>query len=180
MTGSASLSQRLRNGLIALAVIVLSVALFIGNSNRNHEVSLATLSSHAIPLDEAYSNGRPTLIEFYADWCTTCRKMAPLIATLEKDLKDQVNFVMLNVDNSRWLPELNQFHVNGIPHFVFLDHQSHPLGSAIGEQPESVMRANLEALQQGGVLIGLLDNGSQSAFSPPVNPIRQPDPQSHG
>jgi thioredoxin-like negative regulator of GroEL len=180
MTGSSSLSQRIRNGLITLAVIFISVALFVGNSTRNHQVSLAALSSHAIPLEEARSNGRPTLIEFYADWCTTCRKMAPLIASLEKELQGQVNFVMLNVDNSRWLPELNQFHVNGIPHFVFLDHQFHPLGSAIGEQPESVMRANLASLQQGGVLTGLLDNGSQSTFSPSVSPVRQPDPQSHG
>ncbi len=174
-------SRRLRNGLIAIAAVILATGLFLGNYTRTHSTNLEALADQSVPLEVALSNGKPTLVEFYADWCTTCRLMAPMVADLKQDLSGQINFVMLNVDNPKWLPELDQYQVNGIPHFVFADPQGRIQGMAVGEQPESVMRSNLIALQHGEDLPAL-DSGQTSDLAAPgqTGLKDQPEPRSHG
>jgi thiol-disulfide isomerase/thioredoxin len=143
-------------------------------------MSLAALAAEAVPWEEAQANGKPSLVEFYADWCITCRSMAPLLANLKKEFAQQINFVMLNVDNPKWLPELSRYRVNGIPHFLFLDSQGEVVGSAIGEQPASVLRANLLALAAGDPL-PLTQPGPVSALQLVglASPL-SPDPRTHG
>jgi hypothetical protein len=45
--------------------------------------------------------------------------MAPDVGVLKKQYGESVNFVMLNIDNTKWLPEILNYRVDGIPHFVF-------------------------------------------------------------
>ncbi len=177
MTAESSMPVRLRNLIIALAVILLSIGLFIGNSIRTSSVNLAALAESGVPLEVARTNDKPTLLEFYADWCTTCQIMAPMLADLKQSFSDQINFVMLNVDNPKWLPELTQFRVNGIPHFVFLDPEGTPLINAIGEQPRTVMETNLQALAQHAPLTATFQ-GEASPLDAPILK-KQPDPRSH-
>ena len=172
---------RLRNFLIVTVAAVLSVALFLGLRSETSSVSLADLDQNSIPLEVALSNGKPSLIEFYANWCTVCQKMAPDIATLETEYADKVNFVMLNVDNSKWLPEMLQYRVDGIPHFVFLDQNAQAQAETIGDQPRTIMGSNLEALIAGSALPYAQANGRVSQFSTTPAPTgNNEDPRSHG
>ena len=68
--------------------------------------NLATLEASAVPLDAALRSGRPTVVEFYADWCEVCKEMAPAVYEAEKVYSGEVNFAMLNVDNVKWGDEL--------------------------------------------------------------------------
>jgi thiol-disulfide isomerase/thioredoxin len=177
----SSLGKRLRNFLIAMVAIALSVALFLGLQTETTSVSLAKLSNTSTPLEVAVSNGKPSLVEFYADWCTVCQKMAPDIAELETQYADKLNFVMLNVDNTKWLPEMLKYRVDGIPHFVFLKPGGETIAQAIGDQPRTIMASNLEALVTGSSVPFAQASGQVSKFSAPVAPTAsQDDPRSHG
>ncbi|BAP18095.1 thioredoxin [cyanobacterium endosymbiont of Epithemia turgida isolate EtSB Lake Yunoko] len=173
---------RVKNFSIAFAGIVLSTAIFLGFQTQTNSVSLEAQAKQSIPLTVAYDNGKPTLTEFYANWCTSCQAMAPYLAEIKHKYADYVNFVMLNVDNNKWLPEILRYRVNGIPHFVFLNGKGEAIAQTIGEQPSSVMKANLDALLAHQTLPYAASTGQTSMFNAPVNfpSSSQSDSRSHG
>ena len=172
---------RIRNFLIALVAIALSVVLFLALQTKTGATSLDTQAEEATPLEIALSNGKPTLMEFYANWCTSCQAMAKDLGELKQQYADSVNFVMLNVDNSKWLPEVLNYRVDGIPHFVYLGQDGKAIAQAIGEQPRPVMQANLDALVASLPLPYTQGSGQVSNFEAPVSTQQaQDDPRSHG
>ncbi|MBW4553523.1 MAG: thioredoxin family protein [Aphanocapsa sp. GSE-SYN-MK-11-07L] len=175
----ASPATQVRNLLIVLVAIALSVALVLGLRTQTSTASLGTLAANATPLEVAQTNNKPTLMEFYANWCTSCQAMAGDMTKLKQQYGDRVNFVMLNVDNTKWLPEVLNYRVDGIPHFVFLDPQGQELASAIGQQPLTLMSASLSNLVANLPLSDPAIAGETSAFTAPVKP-NQDDPRSHG
>ena len=57
------------------------------------------------------------LLDFYADWCGPCSRIAPMFAKLA-ELYPEVVFLKANVDD---IPELSdEFGVTVLPTFVFL------------------------------------------------------------
>lgn len=136
------------NRRIALASTVSAVGLFL-SSRLDFGISLKDLSAVAVPYEEALSNGKPTVVEFYADWCEVCRELAPEVYKVEQQYKNQVNFVMLNVDNTKWEQELDEFGVEGIPHFAFLDAQGNEEGNVVGRLPGQYLLENVGALANG-------------------------------
>ncbi|MCG5059243.1 MAG: redoxin family protein [Limnoraphis sp. WC205] len=180
-TQPSTLATRLRNLLITLVAVILSVAILVGLRTDVTSTSLPELAEESTPLEVALNNGKPSLIEFYANWCTTCQAMAPELNKIKHEYENQLNFVMLNVDNSKWLPEVLQYRVDGIPHFVFLNDQASAIAQSIGEIPPAIMEANLDALIAGIPLPYAEATGQVSAFKPPVNPPQSnTDPRAHG
>lgn len=49
-----------------------------------------------------------------------------------------MNFVMLNVDNTKWEQELDEFGVEGIPHIAFLDKDGNEEGNVVGDRKSVV------------------------------------------
>lgn len=163
-------SDRLRNALIALAAIALTLALFFGIRAQTTSTSLETVSKAAMPIDTALANHKPTVLEFYADWCTSCQSMAADNLALQKEYGDRVNFAMLNVDNNKWLPEMTKYRVDGIPRFIFLSADNKAIGDAVGVMPHSVMAANIEAMIQD------LPLPNNSLSSDRISTVKSPRP----
>lgn len=138
--------SRARNLVVAIAAIVLAAAMVLGIRTQSTTPSLAELATSAVPYEVAQTNGKPTLLEFYANWCTSCQAMAGDMAELRTGYGDRVNFVMLNIDNNKWLPEMLAYRVEGIPHFVYMGADAQPIATAIGEQPRQILSDNLDAL----------------------------------
>ncbi len=175
-------SNILRNLVIAITAISLSVALFLGLQTEVSSSSLETQVKASTPLEVALSNGKPSLTEFYADWCTSCQAMAGDLAEIKQKYGQDVNFVMLNVDNTKWLPEILRYRVDGIPHFVFMDRSGEAIAETIGEQPRPILEADLDALIANNPLPYTYSNGQVSQFKAPVSATNSngEDPRSHG
>jgi thiol-disulfide isomerase/thioredoxin len=45
--------------------------------------------------------GRPQLVVFFADWCTLCKSIAPVVMSLDGVYRDRMNFIYLDVDDRR-------------------------------------------------------------------------------
>ena len=140
------LSNSVRNIIIAIAAVILSIALFLGLQTETSSTSLESQVKNSTPLNVALNNSKPTLTEFYADWCSSCQAMAGDLAQIKENYGDRVNFVMLNVDNTKWLPEMLRYRVDGIPHFLFINENGQAIAEAIGEQPKGILEADLDAL----------------------------------
>ncbi len=178
---SAGMAQQVRNFVVVLVAVVLSVAVVLGLQTRTPSASLSEMAEAAVPFDQAIANGKPTLVEFYANWCTSCQAMAGDLQHLKGEYQQDVNFVMLNVDNSKWLPEMLHYRVDGIPHFVFIDDQGNDAGSAIGEIPRTVLASNLTALVAGEKLPYAQAEGQASEVDAALDISgSSDDPRSHG
>ena len=75
---------------------------------------LDQMARRSLPLEQALSNGRPTVVEFYADWCESCRTMAPGMEQMVEQ-HPQVDLVLLNVDNPSWQPQVQRWNVKAFP-----------------------------------------------------------------
>jgi len=128
---------------------------FSNSSNNNNSAiaaqsgSLSKLEKESIDIDEALKNSKPTVLEFYADWCEVCKSSAPYVYDVERSAKADVNFVMMNIDNVKWTQEMDDYDVDGIPHLEFLDKDNLSKGALIGKFPKEVLIANIESLKTG-------------------------------
>lgn len=167
------------NRRVALVSVLAAVGLF-SSQRLDVGVSLKDITAAALPYEEALSNGKPTVVEFYADWCEVCRELAPDVYKVEQQYKDRVNFVMLNVDNTKWEQELDEFGVEGIPHFAFLDKDGNEEGNVVGRLPKQYLLENVDALARGKESIPYSRAVGQytSAESRKVHQVS--DPRSHG
>ena len=173
-------NNSVRNIVVAIAAVILSVALFIGLQSETSPLSLEAQVKQSTPLDVAFNNNKPTLTEFYADWCTSCQAMAGDLGEIKTRYGDRVNFVMLNVDNTKWLPEMLRYRVDGIPHFVFMDSVGNAIAESIGEQPKGILEADLDALIASKPIPYANKTGQVSSFEPKVKVTDNSDPRSHG
>jgi thioredoxin-like negative regulator of GroEL len=177
--------NKLQNIIVAAVAILLAIALFFGQRLQQGNNSLAAQAAIATPIEVALASGRPTLMEFYADWCGSCKAMAPNLAKIKQDYAGKVEFAMLNVDNTKWLPEIEKYRVDGIPHFVFFNGQGKTLDQSIGEQPESVMRSVLDQILTDPINTDLASQssnkiaGKTSPMTAESAAAKPTDPRSH-
>jgi thiol:disulfide interchange protein len=173
-------ANKLRNLLVAIAAIILTTALFLGFQVQQSSTSLDAVAAAASPIDVALANTKPTTIEFYADWCKVCQSMAADNLSLEKEYSDRMNFVMLNVDNTKWLPEVTKYRVDGIPRFIFLDANNQAIGDTTGSVPRAIMAANIEAAIANQPLPhnGINSDRTSAIIEPKAADISQP--RDHG
>ncbi|KAK6937128.1 Thioredoxin domain [Dillenia turbinata] len=168
------------NKKIALVSSLAAVGLFVFTRLDFGSVSLKDLSASALPYEEALTNGKPTVVEFYADWCEVCRELAPDIYKVEQQYRDRVNFVMLNVDNTKWEQELDEFGVEGIPHFAFLDREGNEEGYVVGRLPRQYFLENVDALVRGEASVPHARVVGRYSSAEARKAHQVVDPRSHG
>ena len=152
--------------LLAVLAAALAVVLLVLRGGLQPAAPLEKLARQSLDLPVALSDGRPTLVEFYADWCEACRAMAPAMETIEQHHRGQLDVVLLNVDNPRWQPEIDRYDVNGIPQLELFDAAGTAIGRSLGARSAPELEALSSALIAQTPLPNLPGVGSLSNLTP--------------
>ncbi len=136
--------------------IFLVISLFFFRNGFKANAMLDVLAKNSLLPETALSNGKPTVFEFYADWCEACKEMAPDMVEVEKQTSTKVDVVLLNVDNSRWTDLIDKYDVNGIPKLIFFDNKGEFKGFSLGVRKYSELNA---------IFLALINNSELPSFS---------------
>ncbi len=67
---------------------------------------------------------RPAVIDFYADWCGPCRRVAPIMEKLATEFKGKIDIYKVNVDHNKELSGV--FGIRSIPAILFVPKEGKP------------------------------------------------------
>ena len=149
MMGSQSnyTSNKFQKILLALlALFFMALILFFKSTIFASTLQLRNFGNLSMDPEIAFTNGKPTYLEFYAEWCEICKEMAPEVTELKNDFDNEINFVFLNVDNPKWDKFIKQFKVNGIPQINIIDSNSKLQATFTGLQEEKTLKDSLKFL----------------------------------
>ena len=141
--GSEQISNK---GFKAIFVLIISIIISLLLSRNFFFKSTYILKSFGeLSVDPviAFTNNKPTFLEFYAEWCEVCKAMAPQVSALKDEYEKDINFVFLNVDNHKWVKYIEKFAVNGIPQVNLFDKNGNLVSTFIGKQDEIKIRESL-------------------------------------
>ena len=166
MTGSPQPMPlgRLQQVVLVVIAVGLAIGLLFMRGGIQSETPMEQLARRSIEPEVALNNGKPTLIEFYADWCQVCREMAPAMLELERSTQNSLDVVLVNVDNPRWQDLVNRYEVNGIPQLNLFSADGQPRGKSIGLRKPEELIAISEALIHDQPLPQLRGVGSVSSL----------------
>ena len=180
MTDSASSSSLtpLLKVLLLISALVLAVSLFLVRNGGSIESPLDQLARRSLAPEVALSNGRPTILEFYADWCEVCREMAPAMLEVEQRHSADLDVVLVNIDNPRWLDLTDRYDVTGIPQLNLFSADGTMRGRSLGARSETELDLIANALMHGSPLPALAGVGSTSPL-PESTTADSTGPRSH-
>lgn len=55
-------------------------------------------------VDKVVMNPKPTLVDYWADWCAPCKQISPIIDELAKEYGDKIDFVKLDTNANTQIP----------------------------------------------------------------------------
>lgn len=67
----------------------------------------------------------PAIVDFYADWCGPCRRVAPIMDKLAQDYEGRLSVYKINVDQEKDLAAI--FQVRSIPAVLFIPMKDQPM-----------------------------------------------------
>ena len=91
--------------------------------------------------EEVINNNQLTIVDFYADWCGPCRKLAPILEEVEAELSDKVKFTKINTDEN--IQSAQEYQVSGLPTSLVFKNGT-VVERMVGLMPKSSIITNIE------------------------------------
>ena len=104
------MTRLVRSGLMVTAAVILNA----GAADKKAATEPLHIKSSQQFTKQVLKADGPVLVDFYADWCGPCKKLAPALVELAKEQTGTVKVVKVNVDDNPKLAET--YGVKGIPH----------------------------------------------------------------
>ncbi|MCD4655425.1 thioredoxin [bacterium] len=123
-----------------------------GGSSASAKESISSSNSESTKLIEVTdsdfqsllkSTDKPILVDFWAPWCSPCRKLGPMIEELSKDYSEKALIAKMNVDKNKNTP--GQYKIRGIP-AVLVFKNGELKAQIIGLKKKSVYKEAIDSL----------------------------------
>ncbi len=62
---------------------------------------------------DVLNSSKPVLVDFWAEWCTPCKQIAPALEELQTELGGKISIAKMNIDENPTVP--TRFGVKSIP-----------------------------------------------------------------
>lgn len=80
-----------------------------------------------------FEGEKPCIIDFYADWCSPCKMVAPVLEELAKDFDGKLDVFKVDTEEEQELASV--FGIRSIPSFLFVPAEGQPQ-MAMGALPK--------------------------------------------
>ncbi len=163
--------------VLIISIVIISMLLF-KNLFFKSTYLLKSFGELSVDPEIAFTNNKPTFLEFYAEWCEVCKEMAPQVSAFKDEYEKDINFVFLNVDNQKWSNYIQKFAVNGIPQVNLFDKKGNLISTLIGKQDEMKIRKSINNLEKEEKPYEEIINAEFSTIQ--ENKNYEVNPRSHG
>ena len=92
---------------------------------------------------ETLQEGKPMVLDFWAEWCGPCRMVPPIMDELAEDYAGRVNIGKMNVDENNDI--VAQYGIRNIPTVLFFKN-GELVDKIVGAVPKDKFVAKIEAL----------------------------------
>lgn len=104
-------------GLVVLSVLMMSGVFTTVHAQRPDTPNLSSVLKQS---------NKPALLEFYAEWCSSCRRMHPVVEKIHRDAHGKLDWIRVDVDDPKYQALVRQYHIAGTPTFIMYDKAGHP------------------------------------------------------
>ena len=92
---------------------------------------------------ETLNEGKPMVLDFWAEWCGPCRMVSPIIDELANEYAGRVNIGKMNVDENDDV--VAQFGIRNIPTVLFFK-DGQMVDKIVGAMPKDKVVAKIESV----------------------------------
>jgi thiol-disulfide isomerase/thioredoxin len=163
--------------IFIISIVIISLFLF-RNFFFQSTYLLKSFGELSVDPEVAFTNNKPTFLEFYAEWCEVCKEMAPQVSAFKDEYEKDINFVFLNVDNQKWGNYIEKFAVNGIPQVNLFDKKGNLISTFVGKQDEIKIRNSINNIEKEEKSNEEIINAEFSTIQ--ENKNHEVSPRSHG
>ena len=93
--------------------------------------------------EQLIAGNKPVLLKFYADWCSDCKAVEPVLSELSNDYEGQIDFAKIDVEKHQDIAK--KYNIRGIPAVFFLKN-GEIKDQARGIQPKAALELKLKQL----------------------------------
>ncbi len=93
--------------------------------------------------DEILASDKPVIIDFWAEWCGPCRRIAPIIDELSVEFADKAMICKCDVDSNDEIA--TKYGIRNIPTILFIKN-GEIVDKTVGAATKSQIQEKLEAM----------------------------------
>ncbi|HAC21528.1 MAG TPA: thioredoxin [Porphyromonadaceae bacterium] len=141
--------------ILSLFFVTMSIGAFAQNKTNesgkviklNKEEFLTKVFNYEKNSQEwKFEGNKPAIIDFYADWCGPCRKVAPVLEELAKEYAGKI--VIYKVDTEKDKELAQKFGIQSLPSLLFVPMNGKPQ-MAVGAIPKEDLKKAIDEFLLG-------------------------------